>query len=48
MFKRRSKDKKVNKGGRELINFMNDHGMIIANGIEKEACLRVFRWEGIQ
>ena len=34
---RRSEDKKVSHGGRELVRFMNDHNMIILNGVKKKA-----------
>ena len=39
VFKRKSQDRKVNKAGKELINFMNDHELIILNGILEEALL---------
>ena len=36
-YKRRSEDKVVGHGGRELVNYMNDHNMIILNGIRSKA-----------
>lgn len=37
VYERKSKDKKVDKGGRNLVKFMNDHEIIIVNGVKKES-----------
>src|ERR1700722_19015513 len=37
IYKRRSEDKIMNKGGRNLVDFMNAHNLIIVNGIDSLA-----------
>src|SRR6185295_5893319 len=44
--KRRSEDKKVDSGGKKLINFMNDHDLIIINGVKSITPMTSIQWEG--
>jgi hypothetical protein len=37
IYKRKSQDKKVNSAGRNFLKFMNDHNLIILNGIGRKA-----------
>ena len=46
IFWRRSEDKKVSHGGRELVRFMNDHNLIILNGIKKKAVFSSVQMRG--
>ena len=43
VYQRRSEDKKVGRGGKKLIKFMNEHNMIILNGTKKKAYILAFR-----
>ena len=36
----------MNKGGRDLVNYMNDHDIIIWNGIKKKAEFSSMHWKG--
>ena len=45
-FKRKSMDKIVNKAGRDLVNFTNDHDIIILNGIKKVAPMTSIQTKG--
>ena len=46
IFKRRSEDKKNDFGGKNLINFMNDHNLIILNGLKSIAPMTSIQWRG--
>ena len=46
VFKRSSQDKKVNKEGKELVRFMNEHDLIIMNGTKEEALFTSIQTKG--